>query len=221
MEAKMKKLLTYLLMALLVSTAAFAASVSRSMPLRLDPGSTLTVAFQIEGTTPNEAFAIEDKLPSSWTVADWSVTGAKEAKAQITTRFQAPLFAWSFTPSGTSATLSYTVTLPSTEGTYTFDAVWFDRSGQSRSTQSLQVRPIKCGDGMCEGAENSDSCIQDCPVATTITVPGEFVTTTLEIEQGPPRNFTWLWILAIAVAVLLLLYFILKKKHESPQLPKI
>jgi hypothetical protein len=216
----MRKLAIYLMTALLIAASALAASVSRSMPARADPGSVLTVTFYINDATANEAFAIEDKLPAGWTITDWSVTGAKEAKEQITIRFEPPKYGWSFTPSGSSATLSYTLTLPSTEGSYTFDAVWFDRNGQSRSTQALAVRAVRCGDGVCESVENSDNCAADCPVTTTV-VSQEFATTTIEIEQTPPRNYTWLWIILGVVAVLLILSLILRKKHQSTKMPKI
>ncbi|MEK6891760.1 MAG: hypothetical protein AABX25_01120, partial [Nanoarchaeota archaeon] len=59
--------------------------------------------------------------------------------------------------------------LPNTETSYTFGkVVWFDPSGQGSesSTPTLTVAVIRCGDGVCEGSENSDNCVQDCPKPT-------------------------------------------------------
>lgn len=88
------------------------------------------------------------------------------------------------------------------------------------TSTTLVAAVAGCGNGICDSGETAENCAADCSAVTT-TVSGEFVTTTLEIEQGPPRNFTWLWVLVAAVAVLLLLYFILKKKHDSTGLPRI
>ncbi len=224
----MRKLNLCLVLFLLLAAPAFAASVSRSMPTRAEPGATFTVTFSITSAIPNELFTLEDQLPSGWTIKGWSVTGSTEAKEQISTSFNPPRYGWSFTPSGSSATISYTVTAPSTEGTYSFDAVWFDRNGQSRGTQAVVVKAIRCGDGICEGTENSGNCAQDCPVATT-TLPQATITsaptttTQLTAAELPKANMnTWLIVLLIIIliALLIFLFSIRKKRRAATSFPE-
>lgn len=216
----MRKLNLFVVLFLLLAAPAFAASVSRNMVSRADPGSDLTVTFSINGATANEVFTLQEKLPSGWTIKEWSVTGAKESKALITTSFEPPKYGWSFTTTGTSAAIIYTVTLPSTQGTYSFDAVWFDKSGMSGANDgkaTLAVRAIRCGDGTCEGTENSDSCIQDCPVATTqpaTTRTVAPVTTTLP-KAAPKKSSKLFIVLVIVLVLLIIVFFIIRKKRKD------
>ncbi|MBI2107729.1 hypothetical protein HYU10_00585 [Candidatus Woesearchaeota archaeon] len=159
----MKKIPIYLSVFLLAVSMAFAASISRELPSRADPNSELTVNLRISGADPSGVIALEETLPAGITVKDWTVTGAKEAKAEIQTRTKEGRFGWTFTPTSSSASVEYKITLGASDVTFG-SLVYFDKAGQGKvDARTLRVAPITCGDGVCEGSENSDNCAGDCP----------------------------------------------------------
>ena len=176
----MRKLFVFIVIFALMATAALAGSVSRSMPSRIEPGQTLTVTLSISGATAGKLFTLEDVIPQGLAIKEWSVSGSQEAKDAIAIRQKESRFGWSFTPSSGSASVEYKIDLPSNEASYTFGkVVWFDPSGQGTESASptLTVAVIRCGDGICEGNENSDNCEQDCPRPVVAPVP--------QVEQQP------------------------------------
>jgi len=159
----MRKVFVYLMVFLFAISFAFAASVSRDLPQRADPNSELTVKLQISSADTSGSFTLEEELPEGITIKDWTVTGATEAKDAITIRDKDGRFGWTFTPSGSSVTVEYTLDLGSSDISFG-TLVYFDASGQGKTDpQTLRVGAITCGDGICEGAENSDTCEADCP----------------------------------------------------------
>jgi len=114
----MRKTIVYFMMGLLVLSVVFASSVSRDLPARADPNSELAVKLQISGADSSGVIALEEELPAGLTVKEWSVTGATEAKADITTREKDGRFAWEFTPSGTSATVEYQIGVGASDVTF-------------------------------------------------------------------------------------------------------
>lgn len=223
----MKKMIAFLVIFALMATAVLAGSVSRNMPSRIQPGQTLTVILSISGATAGKLFTLEDVIPAGLTIKEWKVTGAQEAKEAISIRQKDNRFGWSFTPTSGSATVEYKIDLPNSEATYTFGkVVWFDPSGQGTESSSpaLAVANIKCGDGICEGTENSDSCVQDCPkpappappVPASQPAPQPSPTVTL----APPRpsglgnTGMALIVVAIIVAVSAVGYIMWQKKKK-------
>lgn len=213
----MKKLMIFLAIFALMATAAYAGTVSRNMPSRIEPGTTLTVTLSISGATADKLFTLEDVIPAGLKIKEWTVTGAKEAKEAIGIREKDNRFGWSFTPTSSSVTVEYKIDLPSSEAAYTFGKiVWFDPSGQgTESTSStLTVAAIKCGDSICEGNENSDNCVQDCPrpAPAAPTAPAE---APAEAPKGL-SNTTIAW---IVVAVIVIIsgvgYFLWRKKQNE------
>ena len=112
--------------------------------------------------------------------------------------------------------------MPNSEATYTFGKiVWFDPSGQGTESSSpaLTVANIKCGDGICEGNENSDTCVQDCPKPAPPPPPDAAQTPapiTAPITTQKPSGFSstsmaWI-VVAIIVAVSVIGYIIWQKK---------
>lgn len=166
MTKALNKVLMLLVLAVAVSSLALAASVSRDMPSRVSPGETITVTFNVAGAEAGKLFTLEDDLPDTWKFASWEVSGAKEEKSAINHRAASGnRHGWSFTAKEANVKISYTAQVPSEAGSYDFDAVWFDPSGQSRDKKSIIVRTVTCGDTVCEGNENSDNCLSDCPKA--------------------------------------------------------
>ena len=166
----MKKIAMLLLVAVLVSAvlsvSVLAASVSRNMPSRVSPGETMVVTFSISGVKAGELFTLEDQVPAGWLFTSWDVTGAKGGKDKVTHRVVAAenRHGFSFEAESSSPQISFSVQVPgAASGNYNFDAVYFDSSGQGRSQGSVTVRKISCGDGVCEGSENTQSCVKDCP----------------------------------------------------------
>ena len=210
----MRKTIVYCAMLLLALSVVFAASVNRELPRRADPNSDLTVKLQISGADSSAVMALEEELPSGITVKDWAVTGAKEAKSDIKTREKDNRYAWEFTPTGSSATIEYKIKLGANDITFG-TLVFFDKSGQGKvDSQTLKVAPITCGDGICEGDENSDNCEADCPKAAAPPAP------TPPAEEAPPKEAvkkefpTGIVIVAAIVIIGIIIFWLLRKKKQ-------
>ena len=202
---------------LMFAASAMAASVGRDMPARVAPGEAVTVTFNVGSLEAGKSFTLEDDLPDTWKFTSWEVTGSTETKDKIDHRVTAGnRHGWSFTATGTSATIKYVASAPSTEGAANFDAVYFDSAGQGREQKSVVVRTIKCGDNVCEGAENSDSCVQDCPKpAPPAPQPEQKAPEPEKTTPAPVKDNTMMYVI-IAVLVLAIVgagaYFAMKKK---------
>lgn len=160
------KIIAYSVIFLLVAGIVMAADMSRSMPDKVSPGDTITVSFSVSGMEIGKQVAISEVLPSGWSISSWVASGAKEEKSAIAyAKKSTGEYQWSFTASSETPSLSYTLKVPSSAlGTYNFDAVYvLPPANMNNLKKSLIVRVIKCGDGVCEGSENSDNCVADCP----------------------------------------------------------
>ena len=211
----MKKITLLLAFAILIlSTSAFAASVSRGMPNRVSAGDDIQMTFSVSGVTVGELFTLEDQAPQGWRVDAWDVSGAKGGKGGVDYRFVAAenRHGFSFAAETASPTISFTVKVPTTaaNGDYNFDAVYFDSSGQSRSQGTVTVRTITCGDGVCEGGENSDSCLADCPVKEE-EAPGGVA----EEAAGEGASGLTSVIILVVVVILLAVAFLIYKKRKK------
>lgn len=214
----MKKLMIFFVVFMLMTTAVLAGTVSRSMPSRIQPGQTLTVTLSISGATAGKLFTLEDVIPVGLKIKEWTVTGVQEAKEAINIREKDNRFGWSFTPTSDSATVEYKIDLPSTETTYTFGKiVWFDPSGQGTESTSptLTVATIRCGDAICEGSENSDNCVQDCPKPAVAPAPPAPAPTPAAKPSGLSSTaLAWIVVLVIVVAAGIG-YFMWQKNREQ------
>lgn len=210
----MRKVIAYLMVFLFAISFVFAASVSRDLPQRVDPNSELTVKLQISGADSSGLLTLEEELPEGMTLKDWTVTGAKEAKEAISTRVTDSRYGWSFTPSGSSATVEYTIDLGSSDVSFG-TLVYFDASGQGKTDpQTLRVAAITCGDGICEGAENSDNCEADCPKPAP---PTEAPSTPVE-EPKPieaPSKAPAAWAIAAVVVILGIVLIVTYQKKKK------
>lgn len=209
----MKKTIIYGVMSLLVLSVVFAASVSRELPRRADPNGDVTIKLQISGADSSSVMALEEELPEGLSVQSWGITGAKEAKADITTREKDGRFAWEFTPSGTSATVEYVISVGSADVSFG-TLVYFDSAGQGKvDAQTLRVAPITCGDGICEGGETSDNCEQDCPKPAP-PPPAPAAPPTQEVVEEEPQKAPLTGIIIVAAIVVLgiIIYLVTKKK---------
>lgn len=207
----MKKMTAYLAIFLLTMSMTFAASVSRSLPGRADPNSELTVKLQISGADSSGLLTLEEVLPDGILVKDWTISGAKEEKSAISTRIVDNRYGWSFTPSGSSATVEYTIDLGSSDVSFG-QLVFFDKAGQGNvAAQTLRVAAVTCGDGTCEGGENSDNCEADCPKAA----PPAPVEEPKPIEAPSKTSWPgWATFLVIVVVGLVVYFVFVKKKKE-------
>ena len=205
----------FLVIFALMATVAIAGSVSRTMPSRIQPGGELTVTLSISGATAGSLFTLEDVIPAELTIKEWTVTGAQESKEAINVREKDNRFGWSFTPTSTSASVEYKIDLPNTEATYTFGTlIWFDPSGQGTegSQPTLTVATIRCGDGICEGSENSDNCVEDCPKPAPPTPPP--AEEAVEKEPASRTAIAWIVVLIIVVAAGIGYYMWRKKQAQ-------
>src|SRR3989338_2379331 len=117
----MRKIIIALITLVLVSTMAFGATVSRSIPLRISPNEELTVKLNINSISVSDkvkTFAIEEYLPEGFSISDWSITDIEETKEEVKTQFSGNNYKFEFTPAGSSVTITYTTTAPSSIGTY-------------------------------------------------------------------------------------------------------
>ena len=213
----MKKLMTFFIVFILMATAVLAGTVSRSMPSRTQPGQTLTVTLAVSGATAGKLFTLEEIIPAGLAIKEWKITGSQESKEAINVRQKDNRFGWSFTPTSGSASVEYTIDLPNTEATYTFGKiVWFDPSGQGTESASptLTVASIRCGDSICEGSENSDNCVQDCPKPTP-TAPPSASTAAPSAPAGlGTTTIAWI-VVALIVVVAAVGYFMMRKKKAE------
>lgn len=209
----MKKIWMFFIVFILMASMALAGSVSRSMPGRIQPGQTLTVTLSVSGATAGKLFTLEDVIPAGLKIKEWKVTGAQEAKEAISIREKDNRFGWSFTPTSDSASVEYKIDLPNSEAAYTFGKiVWFDPSGQGAESASpiLTVAAIKCGDGICEGSENSDNCVQDCPkpAAPSATAPAAAPSAPSGMST---TTIAWI-VVAIIIVVAAIGYFMTQRR---------
>ena len=209
----MKKLMVFFVIFALMAVSVLAGSVTRNMPSRAQPGQTLTVTLSISGATADKSFTLEDVIPAGLKIKEWTVTGAKESKEAISIREKGNNFGWSFTSTSDSASVEYKIDLPNTETTYTFGKiVWFDPSGQGTepSSPTLTVATIRCGDAICEGSENSDNCVQDCPKPAA---PPPAVQPEVAMEKKPSNTaIAWIVVAIIVIAAAGGYYYWQKKK---------
>lgn len=204
----MKKLLL-IIMLLMFSSLAMAATVTRDMPNRILPGQELTVTLRLSNIdSEGIAMAIEDTIPSSLTIKEWNIQGTTQFKDEIDYRFENNRAAWAFIPSGTTATITYKIQLPNQETTYNFGPlVWFDKAGmspQGAGTASLLVT-----------TQPEPTTTTQAPVTTTI----QPTTTTIQepiteeiIEETKSSNNTLIIVIVLLAIAGIVAYFLLNKK---------
>lgn len=220
----MRKLILALFLFMLMPAMVLGATVSRELPQKVSPEETINVKLTISSISISEevkTFAIEESLPPGFTMSEWSITGSNETKDNILTDFSGSDYKFEFTPTGTSAVLTYTTEAPADKGDYTFKATWFDLGGMSGADDgksTLTVRVVTCGDNVCEENENSDNCEVDCPKPV---VEQEEPETTVEqgeeVAEGPKSNLKV--IVGVAVILMIIAGIIIskfwKKKEEK------
>ncbi len=217
MEEKMRKISTLLLLFFamaMLSTSVLAASVSRSMPSRAAPGEDITVTLSASGVPVGETFTLEEERPAGWNLISWDIKGYQGDVTDVQLRTVENRLGYSFLASTSNPVITLVFRVPTTaaNGNYAFDAVYFDSSGQSRSQGTVTVRTIACGDGVCEGSENTDSCPSDCPAAPVVTPP-ETPTTepSGEAVSAGKASIIGVVVLVVVAAVAVFLYFRRKK----------
>lgn len=217
--AMLSLLLAAMVFAAILSISVLAASVSRNMPSRVSPGDDVAVTFSVSGVKAGELFTLEDQVPAGWQFASWDVVGAKGGKDKVNHRYVAAdnRHGFSYESEGSNSRISFNVKVPATAslGTYNFDAVYFDSSGQGRSQGSVTVRKIACGDGVCEGSENTQACVADCPApapqpASAPTQPSAPV----PAAKKPTSKGTLYVVILVAVAALIAWWLLKKRKKQ-------
>lgn len=206
-------LMVFAIMAAIMATVVFGASVSRSIPLRVSPGEEIDVKLNINSISVSEkvkSFAIEESLPDGFKLSEWSISGIAEAKDKVKTKFTGNDHKFEFIPEGGSVVISYKTKAPSELGSYTFKATWFDLSGMSGAEDgksTVTVRVITCGDNVCEGNENSDNCERDCPKP----VPSAPIAEPKGLSKAAIG-----WIIAAVIVIAgLIIYFASAKKKRG------
>jgi hypothetical protein len=203
----MKKLLL-IIMLLMFSSLAMAATVTRDMPTRILPNQELTVTLRLTNIdSEGVAMAVEDTIPNTLSIKEWNIQGTTQFEDEIDYRFENNRAAWAFIPSSTSATITYKIQLPNQETTYNFGPlVWFDKAGmspQGAGTASLLVTTQP---------EPTTTTTTMQPVTTTTmqeSIPEEIIEEEIVVEK---RNNVWLFVVLILIVVAIVAYFIFKKK---------
>ena len=215
----MRKAAIFLFVFLLAIGLASAASVTRTMDSRVSPGSDVEIKLVLDGANVGESVAIEDNIPNTISVSSWDISGADGGKSAVSYAKKASSKAgidrhsWSFKAESASPAVTYKITAPAAEGAYEFDVRWVTKDGFNHQVASLTVRTISCGDGICEGAENSDSCASDCPAA-----PAPVETT--PDAQPPPAEpkkgkSATLWVLLAVIVVGVAIVVVRYKKKNT------
>jgi hypothetical protein len=215
---KLKITIAFFVVFILFATTVMAATVTRNMPSRADPGSTIAVELTISNIQADAgmSIAVEDMLPKDFTVSSWEIEGSSQQKSDINARFIQNRAGWEFVPSGTSAKITYKVVLPTYQSIYIFGpVVWFDKSGISPNNalvNQVGVRYKVCGDNICDPDEGYSTCATDCPTTTSLasTTTVQSTSTTHKNVITPPkleRNPNTLFIVLIALLILILVIF--------------
>ena len=208
-------LLAVVFVCALMSFSVMAASVSRNMPARVSPGDDMAISFSVSGVTAGELFTLEEKVPLGWTVSSWNVVGAKGGKEKVNYRYMSSdnRHGFSYESEGSSSQITLNVKVPATAiGNYNFDAVYFDSSGQGKSQGTLTVRTITCGDGVCEGSENTGNCAKDCPApAPQQPAPAPSTTKPVLPPAAPVKSKPTTIIIIVVVIAALIAWWLFKK----------
>lgn len=203
----MKKAIVYLIIFLCTFSMVIAASLTRDMPNRVSPGEEVTVTFSISGMEVGKEAGISEVVPGEITVKEQKVTGSEGTpNYQVADKTN---HKWAFKASSSSFTVTYKFDAPTKVGTYNFDAVYvLPPANVDNIKSTLTVRVITCGDGLCEGDEDSDKCEADCPKPAPPT-PAE------EVKEKP-SIVGWV-IVAVIVVIGLIVYFAVSKKKKPTE----
>lgn len=206
----MKKII---LAILLLSSLAFAVSVDRSMPSRVDPSSGFTVSFTVNPEGSLSSFDLVDFVPSGWNLNSWDISGYSKSDVTFDSKvldYQGKTrngLHWKFSKNLTSAaTLSYTMTAPATTGSYEFIAVWTYPGGFNSKTTSLTV-----------GQEAPPAPPQPAPVEQPAEQPTSQPEQPTPPQPAPaaPTN-TWLYA-AIFLIIVAAIYWFSKMSKKKPR----
>jgi len=211
-------ILNYLLIILLFSSMSHAASVTRTLPQPINPGTTIDVTLKITQGTPGELFTLEETIPSSVEVIDFTVDGAIEDKKDISTRREGNALGWSFSPKEEEATITYTAKVsPQASGKLTFQAVFFDPNGfnqhESIATVATPSLPIL--------STTESNAEPQTPVITTSPSPSPPIKGN---EKKPVQAQGQRPSLAVGIFIIILIvlgglavfyYFTKSKKHQG------
>ncbi|HJN57264.1 MAG: hypothetical protein QF436_00880 [Candidatus Woesearchaeota archaeon] len=213
----MKKLIVLLVMSLLALSAVFAASVGRDMPARVDPGAEVSITLTLNGAPAGEGVAIEDTIPNTISLKSWEISGSEEAKDDVSYATKASQkegfdrHSWAFTASSGSPSITYKIDAPSAEGSHEFETRWITSEGFSKSSATLNVRTVTCGDGICEENENSDNCEADCPRAEA---PAPTPVEEPKPVEAPGKSPT-AWIIAAIVVIIGIALIVMYQKKKQ------
>ena len=218
----MKKLILLPVLFLLTLSMVLAASVSRNMPDRVDPGAEVEVTLTLNEAPVGEAVIIADSIPNTITVKSWEVLGSEEAKADVSYQQKASQkegfqrHSWEFTTASGAPSVIYKFDAPVVVGSYVFETRWITSEGFSKDSTTLIVRTISCGDGVCEGNENSDTCEADCPKPVPpAPTPTPAPTEEPKVEE-PAGKVPVAWIIAAVVVILgIILIVVYQKKKQQ------
>ncbi|HLC85170.1 MAG TPA: hypothetical protein VJH22_05245, partial [Candidatus Nanoarchaeia archaeon] len=84
--------------------------------------------------------ALEEQVNPPLTITAWEIAGIKETRSEIETRVKDNAWAWEFTPSSPTVTITYTLSVPKNSQEHaTLTAVWFDRDGFKRDERTLII----------------------------------------------------------------------------------
>ncbi len=158
----------------MISAAAAAPDVCRTLPDTAIPGDTITVILDITDDGTADKTGILDSVPAGWVVGNPSESGSIQ---------NANTVFWFNTNAPTVTQLTYTVDIPddATLGQYTFVGE-FDLV-----TGGLDTNPINCGDMTINvvagpGGEPADEP-DVCRVLPDTAIPGDTITVILEITD--------------------------------------
>ena len=192
----------------LAALPALSATLSRDMPSRVDPGSAFTVKLSVPDAVSGESLTVEETLPAGVTLSSWDVSGVKESKSDIQKdpqkyRVKGNAYGWSVTPTG-PVTISYTAKAPSSQGSLSFDAVWFDKSGFNHNAATLSVSPAPAPAAAPSPAPQPVSPPQPTPAPQPKPAPAK--------APAPAGSNMWLWIVGLLILVGAVWYYYKSQK---------
>lgn len=211
------KIVFHILVFLLISSFAYAATLSKNIPKNIEPGNTLTVTFRMSGIEAGEVFSIEEMIVNELSIKDYKIEGAEkteteaEREEKLSSDGKKTKYSWVYQATISNPKLTYTIDIPSTlEGNYVLDTIYILPPAKMDNIKSnLRIAKIMCGDGYCEGNENSDTCIEDCPKVEEKEERAKITGAATAEVEAEPNKLIGLVSIIIVVALGVLLYYLL------------
>jgi hypothetical protein len=138
---------------LLFAAPALAGSMTRDMPASAPGNSVVQVTLNVSDVSRDTHVVIGDSVPAGSALREWSISGAQEEKENITFIQDGKSLIWEFTANRPDPVITYSLLLPSSGKTGTFEAVYaFSPDTVGKIGGSIRLLPSIAGPKQLESS---------------------------------------------------------------------